>query len=113
MKHHYELTTRAVRDLRKIDGHERKKLVANIERLIEIPQPKNLDVETITGHEPFCRLRVGDWRIIYRQLTEREMAILLMRRGTLGSTTGFMIERLVDRKYLERAVAALELVELS
>jgi mRNA interferase RelE/StbE len=113
MNHHYELTTRAEKDLRKIDPQARRPLVAALDRLVEVPQPKNLDIETISGHEPFCRLRIGDWRIIYRPLADHEIAILVMRRGSLESTTGFLIERIIDRQHLKRVVATLELVELS
>lgn len=112
MRHHYELTPRAQKDLRKIDPRVRKRLVEGLDRLAEIPPAANLDIDTISGHEPFRRLRIGDWRIIYRPLTRSEMNVLVLRRGTCEGMTGFLIERFVDRQHLERAVATLELVEL-
>jgi mRNA interferase RelE/StbE len=111
-RHHLEVTRRAARDLRKIDKQQRERLLEAMDRLVEIPPPGNLDIETISGHHPFIRFRVGEWRIIYRPLTAGEMRYLVLRDGTLSGPTGYLIERVVDRQYLERAVAKLELVEL-
>lgn len=77
-----------------------------------IPPADNLDIDPVSGHEPYRRLRIGDWRVLYRQLTPREIDLLVMRRGTLESSTGFLIARIVNRKDLERAVATIDLVEL-
>lgn len=61
-----ELTTRALRDLRK--------------------------------HTPYLRLRVGDWRVLYRPTTEQE---------AVAGGEGWFVFRIVNRRDLERAARTL------
>ena len=109
---HLEVSKRAERDLRKIDAKQRRLLRQAMDGLVRIPPPGNLDIKKIELRPQFLRLRVGDWRIIYRPLSDAEMRMLVMRRGTLSGPTGFLIERIVDRQHLERAVERLEFGEL-
>jgi hypothetical protein len=60
----------------------------------------NLDVKALRGSSPWLRLRVGDWRLIYRPLTTEEAA-------SFGCSAGFLIARVVNRRDLERAVRKL------
>jgi len=112
-RHHIEVSKRAQRDLRKITKPQRGKLRDAMDELVAIPTPDNLDIKTITGHDPFLRLRVGDWRIVYRPLFPREMSLLVLKHGTLAGSTGYLVERIVDRQYFQRVVSTLELVELN
>lgn len=66
------------------------------------PQPPNLDVKQLAGRAPWLRLRRGGYRILYRPLTDAELA-------TLGAehASGFLVERVVDRGDLERATTTL------
>jgi hypothetical protein len=41
------------------------------------------------------------------------MSLLVLSRGTLSSTTGYLIERFVDKQYFDGVVATLEHVELN
>ena len=56
-----------------------------------------LDVKTISGHPGWLRLRVGEHRVLYRPLNQKEA----------GKEPGWLIARIVDRKELEPAVAKL------
>lgn len=44
----------------KLPVNERKRIVAEIERL-----PNGEDIKKLKGHENLLRLRVGDYRVIY------------------------------------------------
>ena len=50
----------------------------------------NLDVKALTGHPGWYRLRVGNWRVLY-----------------YSDPAGIVIERIVNRRDLERAVNTL------
>lgn len=91
-----ELTTRALRDLRKLDGPDRRRVAAALEELSG--GAENLDIKALVGHSPYLRLRVGDWRVIYRPATEQEAA----HRGA-----GWFVFRVVNRRDLQRAARSL------
>jgi len=48
-------------------------------------------VKAIAGHAGWFRLRVGDWRVLYRRV----------------SASGMLVARIVNRRDLDRAVAQL------
>lgn len=101
--HHIELSRRALRDLRRIDGADRQRLLDVLEGgLATEPQPPNLDIKQLTGRAPWLRLRRGGYRILYRPLTDAELATLDVERSS-----GFLVERVVDRGDLERATMTL------
>ena len=108
MPAHVELSSRASRDLRRLGkGPDRKPLVdALTVSLVAVPPPDNLDVKPIAGHQPWLRLRVGAYRILYRPMTAQEVAVVAKRRGR-RIETGFLVARIVHRRDLERAVASL------
>jgi mRNA-degrading endonuclease RelE of RelBE toxin-antitoxin system len=54
--------------------------------------PRDLDVVPIVGHPPWLRLRVGDFRVLFRP--ER-------------ATSTFLVVRVINRRDLERAVEGL------
>ncbi|HUP70462.1 MAG TPA: type II toxin-antitoxin system RelE/ParE family toxin [Acidimicrobiales bacterium] len=84
-----ELSARAERDLRRIKrGPDRKRLVVALQALAG--EAANLDVKALHGKAPWRRLRVGDYRVLYRPV-ER----------------GLWVERVIDRRDLDRAVATL------
>ena len=98
-----ELSKRALRDLRRIDHGRRRRLLDLLEHELTIePQPPNLDVKALVGRSPWLRLRRGEHRIIFRSLTDLEL-------NGLGASEsgGFLVERIVDRRDLERASATL------
>jgi len=78
-----------------MDKPTRTRVVAALETL---PTPSaNADVKALKGASPWLRMRVGDWRILYRPLTEIE----------LPSTPGALVARVVHRSELERTVSGL------
>jgi len=70
------------------------------DRLTAVPLPGNLDVKSLEGLSPWLRTRVGEHRIICRPLTAVEL------RGT-GSSLGFYVARIIDRKQLPTALKNL------
>lgn len=100
---HIELSKRALKDLRRIDHGNRRRLIALLEDdLSAEPQPPNLDVKPLVGRSPWLRLRRGDYRILYRPLTDPELQTL-----GVSEKVGFLVERIIDRGDLERATATL------
>jgi len=100
---HIELSKRALKDLRRIDHANRRRLLNLLEQdLAAEPQPPNLDVKPLVGRAPWLRLRRGDYRILYRPLTDAELQTL-----RAGEQTGFLVERIIDRGDLERAADTL------
>lgn len=84
-----ELSARAERDLRRIKrGPDRQRLVVALQALAG--DAANLDVKALQGRAPWRRLRVGDYRVLYRPVEQ-----------------GLWVERIVDRRDLDRAVATL------
>src|SRR5271154_2953787 len=100
-----ELSKRALRDLRRIDHKSRKRLLDLLENdLATEPQLANLDIKALTGRAPWLRLRRGEYRVLYRPLTDRELQAL-----AVSETAGFLVERVVERGSLERAAATLSI----
>jgi mRNA-degrading endonuclease RelE of RelBE toxin-antitoxin system len=91
-----ELTTRALRDLRKLDGQTRRRIAAALQELGG--GAENLDVKALVGHAPYHRLRVGDWRVLYRHTTEQEAA---------AAGAGWFVFGVINRRDLERATRSL------
>jgi mRNA-degrading endonuclease RelE of RelBE toxin-antitoxin system len=98
-----ELSKRALRDLRRLDHPVRRRLLDLLEReLAADPQPLNLDVKALVGRSPWLRLRRGEHRVIYRPLTDIELT-----RLKAPESAGFLVERIVDRRDLERVATSL------
>ncbi len=104
-----ELSGKARRDLKRLGpGPQRKTIVdALMVGLEPIPPPGNLDVKALEGAAPYLRLRVGDYRILYRPLVVGELAGIARRRGAPAAPVGYLVVRVVHRRDLERAVASL------
>ncbi|GAC1497084.1 MAG: hypothetical protein NVS1B1_14530 [Candidatus Limnocylindrales bacterium] len=101
MKAHVAIGPRAEKDFRRLDLTTRKRVRAVLaDRLATVPLPGNLDLRPLEGLRPWLRVRVGDHRIICRPLTPAEL------RGT-GSSLGYYVARIIDRKELLAAVKDL------
>lgn len=97
---HVELSRRAQRDLRNLSAPDRKRLVSAIEQTLgSDPMPANADDRALSGRAPRRRLRVGELRILYRELTVDELPA--------GATDGRRIARIVHRGDLHRAANTL------
>ena len=51
----------------------------------------NLDIKPVTGSPPWLRLRVGDWRVLYRRAGDR-----------------ILVARIIHRSELQQAIRTLE-----
>jgi hypothetical protein len=71
------------------------------------PPPANLDVKALEGRPPWLRLRVGDGRLIYRALEGDEETALSRARGVPVEPGTVYVARVVNRRDLERVIAAL------
>jgi hypothetical protein len=57
-----ELSKRALRDLRRIDHRDRKRLLDLLQNdLAAEPPPANLDIKQLTGRAPWLRIRRGEY----------------------------------------------------
>jgi len=72
------------------------------------PEPSNLDVKPLAGRSPWRRLRVGDWRVLYRPMKALERAALRRVRGREVAPGTVLMDRIVNRRELERAITRLE-----
>ncbi len=87
------LLAKAERDLRQIGpGPQRGRILAGLRDLDT--GSGNLDIKALVGSAPWLRLRVGDYRVLYRDT---------------DSTAGVVhvITRIVHRRELDRAVTTL------
>jgi mRNA-degrading endonuclease RelE of RelBE toxin-antitoxin system len=105
---HVELSIVAKHDLKRLGpGPDRKVVIdALMVGLTAIPPPGNLDVKALRGAAPWLRLRVGNYRILYRPLTRDELKAVSRKRKR-HAEGGYLVARIVHRRDLERAVRAL------
>jgi mRNA-degrading endonuclease RelE of RelBE toxin-antitoxin system len=90
-----ELASRAVRDVRSMQRQDRARVLAALEETLGAATlPPNADVKALSGRAPWRRLRVGEWRVIYRPCTADEPGDVL-------------VARVVNRRDLDQAVTRL------
>lgn len=91
------LSRRAERDLRRLGS---KQALNRIRKALDALADElgNLDIKSLHGAEPWRRLRVGDYRILYRPLDEDEAA---------NGEAKLLVARIVHRRDLEGAVGTL------
>jgi mRNA-degrading endonuclease RelE of RelBE toxin-antitoxin system len=87
-----KLAPRAVRDLKQLDRKTRKRVQRAFEALGA--DAANLDVKTVAGHAPWRRLRIGEHRVLYRELGGEADA-------------RYLVARVIDRRDLHRAIDKL------
>jgi mRNA-degrading endonuclease RelE of RelBE toxin-antitoxin system len=76
------LATRAARDLRRLGpGPELDRIEVALRRLGD--GEANLDIKPLTGSAPWLRLRVGDWRILFRLADEVVLVARIIHRSEL------------------------------
>ena len=76
MAYAVDLKPAAARDLRKLPEDARRRVAARIDALETDPTPAG--VEALKGESDFYRLRVGDYRILYR--IDRKVRLILVAR---------------------------------
>jgi mRNA-degrading endonuclease RelE of RelBE toxin-antitoxin system len=91
------LSRRAVRDLQRIG---RGTPLARIRQALEelAAAAGNLDIRPLAGAAPWHRLRVGDYRVLYRPISSSE---------AVDADARWLVARIVHRRDLERAVSTL------
>ena len=73
-----EVKRSAAKALKKIPKADRKRIADKIDSLAE--GPPNPDTTKMKGNNPFHKIRVGDYRIIY-EIQEDVLLILLVKIG--------------------------------
>jgi mRNA-degrading endonuclease RelE of RelBE toxin-antitoxin system len=94
----FTVFTRRAKDLRPIprgDAQRRRQAIVGLERGAQA------DVRALKGRAPWLRMRVGDYRLLFRRLHPEEVRDL----GREGA--GFLVARIVNRRDLELAVQTL------
>ncbi len=91
------LSRRAERDLRRVGRGE---ALARLREALEglAVGEAGLDVKPLAGSAPWHRLRVGDYRVLYRAVEPDDAG---------DSDASFLVARVVHRRDLERAVTTL------
>jgi mRNA-degrading endonuclease RelE of RelBE toxin-antitoxin system len=91
------LSRRAERDLRRIGAGS---ALTRIREALEAVAAgtTNLDVKPLAGAAPWHRLRVGEYRVLFRPIDRNEAGVTRAR---------WLVARVVHRRDLERAVATL------
>jgi len=73
-----EVKKSAAKDLKKIPKADRKRIVDKIDSLAENPPLK--ETTKMKGNNPFHKIRVGDYRIVY-EIQEDVLLILIIKIG--------------------------------
>jgi len=78
LKYSIEVTKSAAKALRKIPKSEQKRISEKIDTLAhELPDP---DITKMKGNNPFHKVRIGNYRIIY-EIQNEIMVILIVKIG--------------------------------
>lgn len=77
MPYRVEFTAKADKQLDKLDGQVRARIVAAAERLADNPRPSGC--KQLVGR-PGYRIRVGDWRVIY-EIRDAVLVVLVLEVG--------------------------------
>lgn len=78
MKYRIEIKKSAAKELKKIPRPDQKRISIAIDNLAEnLPNP---DTTKMKGNNPFHKIRVGDYRIIY-EIQNNVLLILIIKIG--------------------------------
>ena len=78
MSYRIEFKRSAAKALKKIPKANRKRIVEKIDSLAE--SPPNPDTTKMKGNNPFHKIRVGDYRIVY-EIQEDVLVMLIFKIG--------------------------------
>jgi mRNA interferase RelE/StbE len=78
LSYRIEVKRSAAKTLKKIPKASRKRIVEKIDSLAE--SPPNPDTTKMKGNNPFHKVRVGDYRIVY-EIQEDVLMILVVKIG--------------------------------
>ena len=72
MKYRIDIRRKAEKFIRKLPRQDKERVLSAIYRL-----PEGEDIKKLQGHEGLMRLRVGDYRIIYRMDNGRLIVLVI------------------------------------
>lgn len=101
MAHFVLLSIRAEKDLRDINPAARSRVEDAVKTLAD-DGDYPLDSAGLTDRRPWRRIRVGDWRILYRPVASEELG-----EYPNVDTDGYLVARVVNRRDLRKALRAL------
>ena len=78
MTYRVTLSPMAVRQLRKLDAHVRRRIQAALDLLAEQPRPPS--ATQLVGGSGEWRVRTGDYRIVY-EIEDDHLLVLVLRLG--------------------------------
>ncbi len=78
MKYRIDIRRKAEKFIRKLPRQDKERVLSAIYRL-----PEGEDIKKLQGHEGLMRLRVGDYRIIYR-VDNGRFIVLVIDAGSRG-----------------------------
>ena len=105
---HVVTSTHFEGDLWRLPTRDRRRVLTVLRDVLPLePLPANVDVKALKGSSPWLRLRVGDWRIVFRPLTRRELVAISRRRERV-TTGGYYVETVVNRRELRRTARRLQ-----
>ena len=78
MNYRIEVKRSAAKALKKIPKADRKRIAKKIDSLAE--SPPNPEITKMKGNNPFHKVRVGDYRIVY-EIQENVLLILIVKIG--------------------------------
>ena len=78
MKYRIEVQQSVAKALKKIPKPDRKRIIKKIDSLAE--QLPNPDTTKMKGNNPFHKVRVGDYRIVY-EIQNEVLLILIVKVG--------------------------------
>ncbi|MFH1763617.1 MAG: type II toxin-antitoxin system RelE/ParE family toxin [Gemmatimonadota bacterium] len=78
MAYRIEVTPRALKDLKALPTRERQRVAGEIDSLEDNPRPQSC--KKLKGRKDFYRVRVGDYRVVYR-IEDEVLLILIVRIG--------------------------------
>lgn len=73
-----EVKKSAAKALKKIPKSDRRRIIEKIDSLAENPPDPN--ITKMQGHNPFHKVRIGDYRIVY-EINEGALVILIVKVG--------------------------------
>ena len=78
MPYSIQFTPRARRDLKGVDRSAQLRLRTHIDRLAVDPFPAG--AKKLQGNEPYYRIRVGDYRVVY-QVDGKQLVVIVVKIG--------------------------------
>ncbi len=78
MPYSIRFTSRARRDFEGLDRAGQQRLRTHIDRLASNPIPAG--AKKLHGNEPYYRIRVGDYRVVY-QVDGKQLVVIVVKIG--------------------------------